>query len=159
MTLNNKKIAILTANGVLQNDISMIQRALIQKRCFPKIVGAGSKLIVSWDGEQWGHNFAVDVSITEALGVDYDVLIIPGGTRAMDVLSETAHTRRILNSFVVAEKPVVAMKDAESIFKTFDLPATGANIHLMDDVTEETVSNAVTWFENFEIETTEQQAA
>lgn len=159
MTLNQKKIAILTANGVLQNDISMIQRALIQKRCFPKIIGAGSKLVVSWDGEQWGHNFAVDVSITEALGVDYDVLMIPGGTRAMDVLSETAHTRRILNSFIVADKPIVAMQDAVSLFKTFDLSTEGENIHLVGEVTEESIVASVTWFENFEVSPMDQQAA
>ena len=159
MTLDQTKIAILTASGVLQNDISMMQRALIQKRCFPKIIGAGSKLIVSWDGEQWGHNFAVDVSITEALGVDYDVLVIPGGTRAMDALSETAHTRRILNSFMVADKPVVVMQDALSLFKTFDLSVDADNVHCVDTVTEENIASAVAWVENYETPVMDQQAA
>lgn len=159
MTLDRKNIAILTANGVNQNDIANVQRAFIQKRCFPKVIGAGSKLITAWDGEQWGHNFAMDVSVTEALGVDYDILVIPGGARAMDALAATAHTKRIINSFMISGKPVLVMNDAESLFDTFDLSKTGANLRFVVDVTDETLSETMTWFENFATETLDQQVA
>lgn len=159
MTLDRKNIAFLTANGVNQNDISMMQRALIQQRIFPKIIGAGSKLITSWDGSQWGHNFAMDVSVTEALGADFDVLIIPGGSRAMDVLSETAHTKRIINSFIIAGKPVVVMGDADSLFKTFDMSLTSDSVRLVSEITEETVKDSVSWFSKFETQDMDQLAA
>lgn len=159
MTLENKAIALLTANGVNQHDVSMMQRALIQQRCFPKIIGAGSKLITSWDGEQWGHNFAMDVSVNEALGVDYDVLIIPGGTRAMDVLGETAHTKRILNSFMIAGKPVIVIDDAVSLFKTFDLSLSADNVRLLEEATEASITETIAWFSSFEIQDVDQQVA
>lgn len=159
MTLDRKNIALLTANGVNQHDISTMQRALIQQRCFPKIIGAGSKLITSWDGEQWGHNFAMDVSVTEALGADYDVLVIPGGSRAMDVLSGTAHTKRILNSFMVAGKPIVVMNNADSLFKTFDVSLTAQNVLVVSEVTAETINESVSWFSKFETQDVDQQAA
>jgi protease I len=152
MTASNLNIAFLTSNGVLQNDIATMQRALIAQRVFPKVIGAGGKLITAWDGEgnQWGHNFAVDVSVTEALGVDYDILIVPGGERAIEGLCTTAHTKRILNSFMTANKPVILMSDAASVFKSFDLPLSSGNVKLVEEVTEDTVQDAMTWFANFQ---------
>ena len=159
MSLDRKNIAILTANGVNQNEIATIQRALIQKRSFPKIIGAGGKLITGWDGNQWGHNFAMDINVTEALGVDYDVLIIPGGERAMDVLTTTAHTKRILNSFIVAGKPVLVMGDASSLFKTFDLPQTGENLKFVEDCDEAQLLDLISWFESFDTTGLDQKVA
>lgn len=151
MTLDSKNIAILTANGVNQNDIASMQRALIQKRCFPKVIGAGSRLITSWNDTEWGHNFAMDISVTEALGVDYDVLIIPGGARAIEGLKATEHTKRIINSFIAAGKPMVVMGDAAGLFEYFGLASGADNIRLTVETNEETVGEAVSWFESFTI--------
>ena len=159
MTLESKTIAILTANGVNQNDISMMQRALIQKRNFPKIIGAGAKLIQSWSDGEWGHNFATDVSITEALGVDYDILIIPGGERAMTVLQSTAHTNRILNSFVAAGKPVLFMNDARQLIEFAGLDADAENFTILDDVSADTVDQTINWLADYEPTAMDEQQA
>ena len=146
MTLETKTIAILTANGVNQDDISQIQRALIQKRNFPKIIGAGAKLITSWNETEWGHNFATNVSITEALGVDYDILVIPGGARAMTVLQSTAHTQRILNSFVAANKPVLFMNSAKELLTSSGLSETSGNFKFVDSLNDENTAEILEWF-------------
>lgn len=160
MTLETKTIAILTANGVNQNDISQMQRALIQQRNFPKIIGAGAKLIQSWNEAEWGHNFAMDVSITEALGVDYDVLIIPGGERAMTVLQSTAHTQRILNSFAAAGKPVLFMNSAKVLIESCGLDTDADNFMVVDDVNEETLPAMIEWISSIKaMDTSEKQAA
>jgi protease I len=160
MTLETKTIAILTANGVNQNDISQVQRALIQQRNFPKIIGAGAKLIQSWNETEWGHNFAMDVSITEALGVDYDILIIPGGERAMTVLQSTAHTQRILNSFVAAGKPVLFMNSSQTLIEVNGLDKDASNFKIVEDVNEETLPEMMEWFASADIQdTSEKQAA
>lgn len=160
MTLETKKIAILTANGVNQNDISQVQRALIQQRNFPKIIGAGAKLIQSWNETEWGHNFAMDVSITEALGVDYDILIIPGGERAMNTLQGTAHTKRILNSFAAAGKPVLFLNSAQTLIDFCGLNADAKNFMVAEEVTEATMPEILNWFGTIEAEdTSEKQAA
>lgn len=161
MTLETKTIAILTANGVSQDDVSNIQRSLIQRRNFPKIIGAGAKLITSWDGKAWGHNFAVDVSITEALGVDYDVLIIPGGEKAIEALQETAHTKRILNSFIASERPVLFMSNAKSLLKFYGLSQDSGNFKVIDDLNADTLDSVMEWFASAKIfdEENELQAA
>jgi protease I len=146
MTLQIKTIAILTANGVFQDDISNIQRALIQRRNFPKIIGAGAKLITSWDGKTWGHNFAVDVSITEALGVDYDILVVPGGEKAINALQDTAHTKRILGSFVASKRPVLFMNEAKSLINFYGLDQNSENFKVIDNVESETLAEVMEWF-------------
>jgi protease I len=62
-----------------------------------------------WQGEGWGHYFPVDVSIGEALGSDFDALVLPGGERAVAKLKANLHARRIINHFLEAAKPVAAL--------------------------------------------------
>ena len=63
----------------------------------------------------FGHNFAVDVSLNTALGVDYAGLVIPGGQQSIEKLKQTAHSRRFIGSFMAAQKPVAVMEDAIGI--------------------------------------------
>ena len=153
--------AILTANGANELDIISFQKALIQKRCFPKIVGAGSRLITAWAGDKWGHNVAVDVPVGEALGVDYDLLIIPGGSRAMDHLKSTQHTQRIINSFIAAKKPIILMDDATSILEHFGLAFDESHMLLLSLGSENAMANVNSAFQWMETLTSpvDQQAA
>ena len=63
-----------------------------------------------WQGTNWGHYFPVDISISEALGSDFDFLVIPGGERGTAKLKTNPHTRRIINHFIEAEKPIAAIE-------------------------------------------------
>lgn len=165
MTLESKKIAILTANGVTEKEVSFFQRALIQKRCFPKIIGVGNRLITAWTGTDWGHNFAVDVNISEALGSDYDILVIPGGERAVNLLQTTEHTKRILNAFMQGGKPVVVLNEAAALFSFFGLTVDDCaavrtvEMNADDGDFEAAVTEAIDWVENFGQNTLDKQAA
>lgn len=165
MTIESKKIAIMTANGVNETEVSSFQRALISNRSFPKIIGAGSRLITAWTGTEWGYNFAVDVQISEALGSDYDVLIIPGGERAMALLQATEHTKRIINAFLMAQKPLIVMNDAESLFTHFGLSYEGNDAVKIIDTTEDSaaleasINESIAFIESFGEMTLDQQAA
>lgn len=165
MTLESQKIAILTANGVNEREVSSFQRAVIQKRCFPKVIGAGSRLITAWAGSGWGYNFAVDEPISEALGSDYDVLYIPGGERAVTLLQGTEHTKRIMNAFLAAGKPMVVMSESVALFDFFGLSYEGkdsvmvVDAHDADTDFEAAMTSLVDFIENFGKNTLEQQAA
>ncbi len=106
------KVAVLAANGVDQNDLTALQRALTEAGASAKLVSTDQGLVNGWDGKGWGHNFTVDAQLNTALGVDYDALIIPGGQRSLDKLKLTAHTKRFISSFIAAHKPVAVMEDA-----------------------------------------------
>ena len=115
--LTGIKIAILAANGFDQTQFTAAQRALMNAGATLKVVSPDQGLVNGWEGNAWGHHFAVDQGLSTALGVDYDMLVVPGGPCSMDKLKTTAHTKRFLNSFMTSMKPVVMFEDAVSLLE------------------------------------------
>lgn len=110
--LSNQKIAILVANGFVEQDLTHTQRALQAAGANARIVGMDNGLVNSWTGESWGHNFATDFLLNNALAADFSMLVILSGRRSVEKLKLTAHTKRFIGGFMNASKPVVAMGDA-----------------------------------------------
>ena len=108
-TLVGKSIAILAANGFDENQMTEIQRALTVAKAKFKTIAPENGVVNGWQQDHWGHYFPVDAQIGEALGSDYDFLVIPGGERAMAKLKTNLHTRRIVNHFLEAGKPIAAI--------------------------------------------------
>lgn len=108
-TLAGKTIAILAANGFDENQMTEIQRALTTAKAKFKTVAPEQGVVNGWQKDRWGHYFPVDANIGEALGSDFDFLVIPGGERAIAKLKTNPHTRRIVNHFLEAGKPVAAI--------------------------------------------------
>jgi protease I len=109
------KIALLAANGFNEQDLTIIQRALLDAGANMRIVSPEQGLVHSWNGEGWGHHYAIDAPLGSALGADFSMLVVPGGVRSMDKLKLTAHTKRFIGSFMASGKPVVACGDAINI--------------------------------------------
>ena len=107
--LANPSIAILVANGFDENHITAVQRAMTKDSKTYKIVAPEQGLVNGWQDNAWGHYFTVDESISTAMGSDYDVLILVGGERGVAKLKSNLHTRRIINHFLEARKPVAAI--------------------------------------------------
>lgn len=134
--LAGSKIAILVANGFTEQDKTEAQRALIEAGAVTKLVSPDAGLVNGWSGATWGHHYAVDAALSTALSADYDMLVIPGGQRSLDKLKLTAHTKRFINGFMAAEKPVVVYGDALHIMITTDniRGRTVAGPAIMNDV-------------------------
>jgi protease I len=115
MTLVDKNVAILAADGFDEHQMSEIQRALNKAKARIKIIAAEKGVVNGWQGDSWGHHFHVDAPIGEALGSDFDMLVLLGGARSVDKLKLNAHTRRIINHFVDANKPVAAISAGVSL--------------------------------------------
>lgn len=110
--LAGKKAAILVANGFNENEMTIFQRAMMEAGATPRIVSVENSLANGWQGTAWGHYFAVDCQLADALSADYDILIIPGGMRSLDKLKLTAHTKRFIGGFLAAMKPMMLTTDA-----------------------------------------------
>ncbi|MDD4616906.1 MAG: DJ-1/PfpI family protein [Alphaproteobacteria bacterium] len=104
-----KSIAILAANGFDENQMTEIQRALTTAKATFKTIAPEHGVVNGWQNDHWGHYFPVDAQIGEALGSDFDFLVIPGGERAIAKLKTNLHTRRIVNHFLEAQKPIAAI--------------------------------------------------
>ncbi|MDX2028508.1 MAG: DJ-1/PfpI family protein [Alphaproteobacteria bacterium] len=107
--LAGKNIAILVASGFDENQMTEIQRGLVRAKARSHTIAPENGVVNGWQGEGWGHHFAVDAQIGEALGSDFDMLVLPGGDRGIAKLKTNLHTRRIINHFMEAGKPVAAI--------------------------------------------------
>lgn len=114
-SLLGTKIAILVANGFNQQDFTEIQRSLNTAGANVKVISPDQGLVNGWEGQSWGHHFPVDQALGTALGADFDMLVVPGGTRSMEKLKTTAHTKRFLNSFMTSEKPVALVNESTDL--------------------------------------------
>lgn len=118
--LNGKKVLILVSSGVEEAAMSNIQRELLKEGAIIKTVGTEPGLVNSWNNNSWGLYFPVDIQINQALGADFDLLVIPGGSRSIAKLSANPHSERIVGSFVAARKPVCAMDEAVQLINGHD---------------------------------------
>lgn len=110
--LLGEKIAVLVANGFNEKDLTVSQKALMNAGADVRVISMDNGLVNSWDENGWGLNFAADQALNQALAVDYTMLMIPGGQRSIDKLKLTAHTKRFLNGFMNARKPVAMFAEA-----------------------------------------------
>ncbi len=106
---SGRSVLILVANGVDEVQLTEMQRALTKAGAKFCTVAPEQGLVNSWHDNAWGHYFPVDKVIGEVLGSDFDVLVLPGGERSVAKLKQNLHTRRILNHFIDAKKPVSAI--------------------------------------------------
>lgn len=110
--LTGIKVAVLVANGFDEASFLKTQKMMVEMGATMRIISTNQGLVNGWEGQSWGHNYAVDAPLNTALGVDYSALVIPGGSRSLEKLKLTAHTRRFIGSFMASEKPVCVMGDA-----------------------------------------------
>lgn len=108
--LATPSIAIIAANGVDENHITAVQRALTSAELSYQLVAPEQGLVNGWQNNSWGHYFTVDQPLSTAMGSDYDCLILVGGERGTSKLSDNPHTRRIVNHFLESGKPVSAIE-------------------------------------------------
>jgi protease I len=117
--LQGKKVLILVANGVDEKVMSVVQREMLKAGAEIKTVGIAPGLVNSWNDNTWGLYFPVDSQISTVLGSDFDCLVVPSGSRAIQKLGGNAHAERIISSFITAEKRMAFIGDAvELLAKT-----------------------------------------
>ena len=105
--LDDKKIAILAADGVEQVELEQPRDAVQE-------AGATTELLSLDDGEiqamnhdvDKGDTFSVDKKVADASPDDYDGLILPGGTNNPDNLRMDQDAIRFVQEFFKTGKPV-----------------------------------------------------
>ncbi len=166
MTVNSSvpAIAILAANGIDENNMTEIQRSLARVGWRAKVISPENGLIHSWAHNAWGHCYPADAKLEVSLGSDFDMLILPHGTRNADRLKTNAHTKRFITAFLLARKPVAAFGSAEDLLKICEdaYQAGSDNILMNPDYAEAMAVNCeamVAFFQEMGIIEEEQQAA
>jgi protease I len=107
--LNNKKVAILVADGFEQVELTEPKKALEQAGAQTHIISPNSDKVQGWNHFDKGDNFRVDVPLESANPDDYDALLLPGGVANPDQLRVQEKAVRFVKSFFEAAKPVAAI--------------------------------------------------
>lgn len=118
--LSGKKVAILVASGFEEAQMTDTQKALIADGATAPIVSSEIGLVNGWHQDAWGHNFFVEVKVGDVLPSQYDGVLVPGGARSINNLSDNAHARRILKGMTDAGKAVGVVGDAARLLAAVD---------------------------------------
>ena len=117
--LAGKNVAVLVASGFEELQMTEPQKALLALGATVKMIGPES-LANGWHGTSWGHYFPVDAQISTTLSADFDMLLVPGGTRSLVKLAQTPHTKRIVSGFVDDQKPVALVGEGVEVLVIAD---------------------------------------
>jgi protease I len=120
MTLSDKKIAIMVANGFDEANFVEIQKMLLGVNARLKVIAPNVGLVHGRNGAQAGMSYPVDAPLAETLAVDYDGLVIPSGAQHLSVLSEELHASRIIRAFMRENMPVLVQGDALDLVAEID---------------------------------------
>ena len=107
--LDNKRIAILVANGFEQVELTGPKEALEKAGADTHIVSIEKEKVTAWDRTNWGSEFQVDVPIDQAAAEDFDGLVLPGGQLNPDFLRVNEQAVQFVRDFESQEKPIAAI--------------------------------------------------
>lgn len=123
MKLSNfsgKTIAIMVASGFDETGFIAIQRAMMTAGGKLKVVSREAGLTNAWNGESWGMSYPADATLSTALAIDYDALIVPSGSRHIESLKTEAHAKRVLSAFLREDMPVLLQGEAIAMIDLID---------------------------------------
>jgi protease I len=109
-TLAGKRIAILSADGVEQSELTEPRKALEKAGASTDLVSpAKTPKIQAMNHHEKGDKFKVDVPLSEADPRDYDALLLPGGVANPDELRTIPAAVKFVKSFFDSRKPIAAI--------------------------------------------------
>lgn len=107
--LNNKKIAVLAADGYEQSELESPVKALKDAGAKVEIVSLKSGEIKGMKDHQWSNSVTVAQTVSNADCKDYDGLLLPGGVINPDALRGDEKAVSFVKDFFSANKPVAAI--------------------------------------------------
>ena len=115
-----KKIAIMVASGFNEEQFLIIQKTLLAAEGSYTIISRDIGTTNGWASNNWGLSYPVDQAVSETLAIDFDALIVPGGSNQIETLSNDLHVRRILRAFLRENEPVALAGVSTMLLTTID---------------------------------------
>ena len=108
-TLNGMKVAILTADGFEQVELTEPKKALEEAGAQTRVVSPAKGEVQGWKHFDKGDKFKVDVPLEQARADEYDALLLPGGVANPDQLRMIPKAVQFVREFFESGKPVAAI--------------------------------------------------
>ena len=142
--LDGRTVAILVSNGFDEVEFTDPQKRLIELGATVKVVSRVKNLVNGWYEGNWGHFFPVHADVSDTLAIDFDGLIIPGGTRSVEKLFDDPHAKRILKAFLKADMPVLLIGDSVKLLIAAERVA-GIALTSSFNVKEDLITSSANW--------------
>ncbi|WP_312343660.1 type 1 glutamine amidotransferase domain-containing protein [Chryseobacterium binzhouense] len=105
----SKKIAILATHGFEESELKSPKEHIEQQGWTAHIISPESGSIKAWSEKNWGKEYTVDKTLSEASASDYDALVLPGGVINPDQLRTNEDALSFVKGFFSQHKPVAAI--------------------------------------------------
>lgn len=109
LKLQNKKIAILAADGFEQSELFSPKEALEQAGATVTIVSLKEGEVQGWNKKDWGKSIKVDEVVANTSAEKFDALMLPGGVMNPDQLRMNKDAVDFVKDFFHAGKPIGAI--------------------------------------------------
>ena len=110
-----KKIAMMTANGFSETEFIALQKAIMAQQAQARIITCHNGLVYSDPKTGNGISYAADSQLSETLAIDYDCLIVVGGPKHIDILTEDPHAIRLMRAFLRESMPILLVSEASKL--------------------------------------------
>lgn len=107
--LQNKKVAILVADGFEQVELTEPREALEAEGAVTTIISPATGKVQGWKHDDKGDAFDVQVKLSDANSSDYDALLLPGGVKNPDKLRTLPEAVQFAKDFFENGKPVASI--------------------------------------------------
>lgn len=107
--LENKKVAILSADGFEQSELESPLNKLKEEGAEVHVISLKSGEIKGMTDHEWGNKIKVDKTVSEANAADYDALVLPGGVINPDALRGDENAVKFVKEFFDADKTVASI--------------------------------------------------
>jgi protease I len=107
--LNDKRVAILVAEGFEQVELTEPRKALDEAGAKTCIVSVAEDEVQGWKHFEKAEKFKVDVPLAAAEADDFDALLLPGGVANPDQLRTQPKAVAFVRAFFDAGKPVAVI--------------------------------------------------
>lgn len=121
--LNNRRVAILVADGFEEKEFTEPKAALENAGAKVDVISVHSRAVRAKNGDEWTEAYPVDHALDEVSERDYDALMIPGGVVNPDKLRIDERALRFVKNFFESNKPVAAICHAPQVLITAQVVA------------------------------------
>ncbi|MDB5252692.1 MAG: type 1 glutamine amidotransferase [Flaviaesturariibacter sp.] len=107
--IEGKKVAILTANGFEEVELTSPMKALQDAGVTVHIVSPEDGVVKAWNHDHWSIELPVDRKLDDTSPEDYDALVLPGGVLNPDQLRSNQKAIAFAQHFIEQGKPLAAI--------------------------------------------------
>lgn len=107
--LNNKKVAILVADGFEESEFTQPLEALKNAGAEVHVISLKPGKVKAWADTNWGGEYNVDKTVNEVNPWDYDALVLPGGVMSPDKLRQDVEAVGFAGHFVAEGLPTAVI--------------------------------------------------